>query len=135
MPLLKSMHASKRSPPAVLWASWLNRGTNFGREEREQLHIEGLLPPVVESLELQVNTILFQSKGKGACANTAVCTCCYRYGPRRCTVGATASITGPAAAVVPAKCNPPGLTLTSPAARILNAPPQPQAERVTSPPQ
>ena len=38
---------------AVLWASWLNRGTNFGREEREQLRIEGLLPPVVESLELQ----------------------------------------------------------------------------------
>ena len=59
MPLLKSMHASKRSPPAVLWASWLNRGTNFGREEREQLHIEGLLPPVVESLELQVIQLRF----------------------------------------------------------------------------
>lgn len=41
------------SPPAVIWAAWLNRGTNFSREEREALRLEGLLPPVVESLDLQ----------------------------------------------------------------------------------
>ncbi|PRW33894.1 NADP-dependent malate dehydrogenase [Chlorella sorokiniana] len=44
----------------VIWASWLNRGTNFGREEREHLHIEGLLPPVVESLELQAERVMCQ---------------------------------------------------------------------------
>lgn len=38
---------------AVIWAAWLNRGTNFSREEREALRLEGLLPPVVESLDLQ----------------------------------------------------------------------------------
>lgn len=40
---------------AVIWASWLNRGTNFAQEEREQLRIEGLLPPVFESMDLQVS--------------------------------------------------------------------------------
>lgn len=34
--------------------SWLNRGTNFSSAEREELRLEGLLPPVIESLELQV---------------------------------------------------------------------------------
>ncbi len=38
---------------AVMWVSWLNRGTNFSLEERDELRLEGLLPPVVESLDLQ----------------------------------------------------------------------------------
>lgn len=40
-------------PPAVTWVPWLNRGTNFSLAEREELRLEGLLPPVVESLDLQ----------------------------------------------------------------------------------
>ena len=56
---------------AVIWASWLNRGTNFGREEREHLRIEGLLPPVVESLELQVGAV------NGCCAS--LCAGCVVY--------------------------------------------------------
>lgn len=45
---------SKCSPLcAVMWVSWLNRGTNFSLEERDELRLEGLLPPVVESLDLQ----------------------------------------------------------------------------------
>lgn len=46
-----------RPPPrllcAVIYFPWLNRGTNFSPEEREQLRLEGLLPTVVESLDLQ----------------------------------------------------------------------------------
>jgi hypothetical protein len=37
----------------VVYFPWLNRGTNFSMEERQQLRLEGLLPPVVESLDLQ----------------------------------------------------------------------------------
>jgi hypothetical protein len=44
----------------VIWAPWLNRGTNFSHEERAALRLEGLLPPVVESLELQAERVMCQ---------------------------------------------------------------------------
>ncbi|KAL4436957.1 hypothetical protein ABPG75_004096 [Micractinium tetrahymenae] len=44
----------------VIWVSWLNRGTNFSLVEREELRLEGLLPPVVESLDLQANRVMCQ---------------------------------------------------------------------------
>lgn len=42
----------------MIWVSWLNRGTNFSLVEREELRLEGLLPPVVESLDLQARAPL-----------------------------------------------------------------------------
>ncbi|EFN55561.1 hypothetical protein CHLNCDRAFT_35453 [Chlorella variabilis] len=44
----------------VIWVSWLNRGTNFSHEERQELRLEGLLPPVVESLDLQAERVMCQ---------------------------------------------------------------------------
>ncbi|KAL4430559.1 hypothetical protein ABPG77_005799 [Micractinium sp. CCAP 211/92] len=44
----------------VMWVSWLNRGTNFSLEERDELRLEGLLPPVVESLDLQAERVMCQ---------------------------------------------------------------------------
>jgi hypothetical protein len=42
----------------VICVPWLNRGTNFSEEERQQLRLEGLLPPVVEDLELQAERLV-----------------------------------------------------------------------------
>lgn len=55
---VKEMEEQAGAP--VLWASWLNRGTNFSLIEREELRLEGLLPPVVESLALQADRVMCQ---------------------------------------------------------------------------
>lgn len=44
----------------VIWTAWINRGTNFSLEERSKLRLEGLLPPVVESLDLQAERVMSQ---------------------------------------------------------------------------
>lgn len=62
----KSMRvAEEYGSASVLWNSWLNKGTNFSREERKYRNMEGLLPPVEESLELQAERVMCQLREPG----------------------------------------------------------------------
>lgn len=44
----------------VLFNPVLNKGTNFTKQEREEKHLQGLVPPVYESLELQAERVMYQ---------------------------------------------------------------------------
>ncbi|KAK9812749.1 hypothetical protein WJX72_002964 [[Myrmecia] bisecta] len=46
----------------VIWIPVLNKGTSFTLEERKEKRLEGLLPPAVESLQLQADRVLLQLK-------------------------------------------------------------------------
>ncbi|GAB4813553.1 hypothetical protein N2152v2_000599 [Parachlorella kessleri] len=62
----KSMRvAEEYGSAAVLWNPWLNKGTNFSQEERRHRNMEGLLPPVEESLELQAERVTCQLREPG----------------------------------------------------------------------
>jgi len=45
---------------SLAWNPVLNRGTNFSQDERESKNLRGLLPPRVESLELQAERVMLQ---------------------------------------------------------------------------
>ncbi|MET7331109.1 NAD-dependent malic enzyme [Nonomuraea sp. NPDC005650] len=51
---------------AVLHEPLLNKGTAFSREERAELGLEGLLPPVVESLDEQVRRMYLQYRAQSS---------------------------------------------------------------------
>uniref|UniRef100_A0A7S1SX40 Malic enzyme n=1 Tax=Tetraselmis chuii TaxID=63592 RepID=A0A7S1SX40_9CHLO len=44
----------------LTWNPVLNRGTNFSRAERQEKHLRGLLPPRVESLDVQAERVMVQ---------------------------------------------------------------------------
>eukprot|EP00891_Asterochloris_glomerata_P000944 jgi/Astpho2/944/Aster-00780 len=48
----------------LLFQPVLNRGTNFTIEERKQHHLEGLLPPKVETLEEQAERVMLQIRSE-----------------------------------------------------------------------
>lgn len=44
----------------MIWSPLLNRGTNFTEEDRVKYGLAGLLPPVVETITLQSERVMFQ---------------------------------------------------------------------------
>ncbi|WP_147199068.1 NAD-dependent malic enzyme [Pantoea sp. CCBC3-3-1] len=48
----------------LLNSATLNKGTAFSQQERVEAHLEGLLPPVVDSLETQIKRVLEHLDGK-----------------------------------------------------------------------
>lgn len=51
---------ANRSGIEILHSPELNKSTAFSKEERERLHLEGLLPDKVESIDLQLQRVLRQ---------------------------------------------------------------------------
>jgi len=61
--VVKSVHLSSLAPPC-LSDSLTNRGTAFTAAERRRLHVEGRLPPRVESLEEQTARVVANVRAK-----------------------------------------------------------------------
>lgn len=52
----------KKSGCELLKDPFMNKGTAFTREERRAYQLEGLLPPAVESIELQAERVYAEMK-------------------------------------------------------------------------
>ena len=49
----------------ILNDPFLNKGTTFSKAEREQLGLDGLLPPHIQSIEEQARQVYLHFKTKG----------------------------------------------------------------------
>uniref|UniRef100_A0A1D1ZWR8 Malic enzyme n=1 Tax=Auxenochlorella protothecoides TaxID=3075 RepID=A0A1D1ZWR8_AUXPR len=48
----------------IIYTPWLNKGTNFSESERREKHLDGLLPPVIETLDDQAARLMTQLRNE-----------------------------------------------------------------------